>query len=91
MYQTSLNLVPGSEFIEPTAGRKLLKTKTAVIQEAAKILNSYHPNKKASAERYNTLKATFIWLCHDIREDQPEASAFMIFKYVTDTLALRAT
>lgn len=88
MYQISR--VPTTEFAKPTAPRKIPKTKTAVIQEAVKTLNSYHPNKKGSVNRADTLKATFVWLCHDIPEDQPEASANAIFNYVRNTLALRA-
>ena len=88
MYQTSR--VSTSQFAKPTAEIKIPKTKTAVIQEAVKTLNSYHPNQKGSVKRSGTLKATFVWLCKDIPEDRPEESAKAIFNYVRDTLALRA-
>ncbi len=89
MYQTSR--VSTSQFAKPTAEIKIPKTKTAVIQEAVKTLNSYHPNQKNSVQRSNTLKATFVWLCHGIPEDQPEQSAKVIYNYVRDSLALRAS
>lgn len=88
MYQTTL--VPTTQLARSTPKSKIPKTKTAVIQAAAKTLNSYHPNKKASVERYNTLKATFVWLCLEIPENRPEESATAILNYVKDTLALRA-
>ena len=88
MYQTSR--VSTSQFAKHTAEIKIPKTKTAVIQEAVKTLNSYHPNQKGSVKRSGTLKATFAWLCKDIPEDRPEESAKAIFNYVRDTLALRA-
>ena len=88
MYQTSR--VSTSQFAKPTAEIKIPKTKTAVIQEAVKTLNSYHPNQKDLVKRSDTLKATFVWLCHDIPEDRPVESAKVIFNYVRDTLALRA-
>ncbi len=89
MYQTSR--VSTSQFAKPTAEIKIPKTKTAVIQEAVKTLNSYHPNQKGSVKRSDTLKATFVYLCKDIPEDCPEDSAKVIYNYVRDSLALRAT
>lgn len=89
MYQTtffSTHVITNS-----ASESKIPKTKTAVILEAAKTLNSYHPNKKGSVNRFDTLKATFFYLCRDIPEDCPEASAKAICNYVRSTLALRAT
>ena len=88
MYQTTL--FPTTEIAISASSSKRLKTKTAVILEAAKTLNSYHPNKKGSVNRFDTLKATFFYLCRDIPEDRPEDSAKAICNYVRSTLALRA-
>ena len=92
MYQTTL--FPTAEFAIITSKSKIPKTpktKTAVILEAAKTLNSYHPNKKGSVNRFDTLKATFVYLCKQIPEDCPEESAKVIYNYVRDSLALRAS
>ncbi len=92
MYQTSR--VPTTQIAIPAPKSKITKTpktKTAVILKAAKTLNSYHPNKKGSVNRFDTLKATFVYLCRNIPEDCPEDSAKVIYNYVRDSLALRAT
>lgn len=91
MYQTTLFPIAEFAIITPKSKiPKTLKTKTAVILEAAKTLNSYHQNKKGSVNRFDTLKATFVYLCKNIPEDCPEDSAKVIYNYVRDSLALRA-
>jgi hypothetical protein len=63
------------------------KTKSEVIAEAATILTAHHPNKDDPLKRRETLKVSFSWLCRDIGEDQPEASAAKIISYVKGILA----
>ncbi|URD48675.1 hypothetical protein [Chroococcidiopsis sp. CCNUC1] len=66
----------------------MVKTKLEVIAEAATFLTARHPNKEDPLKRRETLKASFSWLCRELSEDQPEASAAKIVSYVKDILAL---
>lgn len=66
-----------------------MKTKSEVIVEAVRVVNSYHPNKENSLRREATLKATFAHLCRDIPENCPNDSARTIFNYIHNALALK--
>lgn len=63
------------------------RTKSEVIAEAATFLTSRHPNKEDPLKRREALKVSFSWLCRDIGEDQPEASAAKIISHVKGILA----
>ncbi|MDV2994874.1 MAG: hypothetical protein N4J56_004528 [Chroococcidiopsis sp. SAG 2025] len=65
----------------------MAKTKSEVIAEAATFLTARHPNKEDPLKRRETLKASFSWLCRNLSEDQPEASAAKIVGYVKAILA----
>ena len=65
----------------------MVKTKSEVIAEAVTFLTGCHPNKNDPLKRRETLKVSFSWLCRDLSEDQPEASAEKIVGYVKGILA----
>ena len=76
-----------TEFRKKIGELLVAKTKSEVIAEAATFLTARHPNKDDPLKRRETLKASFSWLCRDIGEDQPEASAAMIISHVKGILA----
>lgn len=67
-----------------------MTNKSSVIETAAIALSHLHPNQERLRTRQEILAATFRYLCRNLPENQPEASAKTIFNYVQDTLALRA-
>lgn len=68
-----------------------MTTKSSVIKTAAIAVSQFYPNRSELRVKQEILVATFSYLCRDLPENQPEASAKTIFNYVKNTLALRAT
>lgn len=67
-----------------------MTTKSSVIETAAIAVSRFYPNQSQLRIRQEILAATFRYLCRNLAENQPEASAKTIFNYVKNTLALRA-